>query len=122
MIPPLRFNARQLLLTRGLMPMLSAPPSDDGLGGGDPKGGDNGMLEQSIKLAARQGLVKADDHVVCVQVGGVLLLLLPPCGFDERLARREAVAFSIVNGYECTLKLFNINCMYNLMVQLWRCY
>ena len=72
-IPKSRFNARQLLLTRGLMPMLSAPPSD-GLGGGneaDMAAGSRGMLEQSIRLAAQQGMIKADDHVVCVQVGRV---------------------------------------------------
>ncbi|MEW5297257.1 MAG: hypothetical protein WDW36_000480 [Sanguina aurantia] len=51
-----RSNARQCLLTRGLMPMLAAPsPSGDAL------------LEEAVAVAGRMGLVKPHDHVVCVQ-------------------------------------------------------
>ena len=60
---PLRSNARQLLLTRGLMPMLSAPAV------GGSKSNDS-MLDDAVHLASQQGLVAAHDHVVCVQVRG----------------------------------------------------
>lgn len=51
-----RANARQCLLSRGLLPMLAAPsPSGDAL------------LNEAVGLAGRVGLVKPNDQIVCVQ-------------------------------------------------------
>mmetsp|Transcript_33774 Transcript_33774/g.60980 ORF Transcript_33774/g.60980 Transcript_33774/m.60980 type:complete len:646 (-) Transcript_33774:934-2871(-) len=51
-----RSSARQCLITRGLLPVLAAPgPSGDAL------------LEESIAMSVKLGLVKANDHVVCIQ-------------------------------------------------------
>lgn len=51
-----RHNARQCLMTRGLLPMLAAP---------SPNG--DAVLEEAILVAAQVGLVKPHQHVVCVQ-------------------------------------------------------
>jgi hypothetical protein len=51
-----RHNARQCLLTRGLLPMLAAP---------QPHG--DAVLEEAIAIASRMGVIKAHDHVVVVQ-------------------------------------------------------
>lgn len=48
--------ARQCMLTRGLLPMLAAPSNN----------ADN-LLDQAVRTAASRGLVRAHDHVVCVQ-------------------------------------------------------
>lgn len=48
--------ARQCLLTRGVHPMLSAPGHNE-----------DAMLEDAVRIAARKGMVKAHDHVVCIQ-------------------------------------------------------
>lgn len=51
-----RHNARQCLLTRGLLPVLATPQ----------RTGD-GVLEEAIAAAARMGLVQPHAHVVAVQ-------------------------------------------------------
>ncbi|KIY95248.1 hypothetical protein MNEG_12714 [Monoraphidium neglectum] len=51
-----KHNARQCLLTRGLLPMLATP---------QPNG--DAILEEAIAVAAGMGIVKANDHVVAVQ-------------------------------------------------------
>eukprot|EP00877_Chromochloris_zofingiensis_P009758 jgi/Chrzof1/5035/Cz15g09100.t1_PYK1[v5.2] len=51
-----RHNARQCLLTRGLLPMLATP---------QPHG--DAVLEEAILMAARMGIVKPHNHVVAVQ-------------------------------------------------------
>lgn len=47
-----RHNARQCLLTRGLLPMLATP---------QPHG--DAVLEEAILMAARMGIVKPHNHV-----------------------------------------------------------
>lgn len=49
-------NARQCLLTRGLIPMLATP---------QPHG--DAVLSEAIMAAARMGIVKPHNHVVAVQ-------------------------------------------------------
>jgi hypothetical protein len=49
-------NARQCLLTRGLLPMLATP---------QPHG--DAVLGEAIAMASRLGIVKPNAHVVAVQ-------------------------------------------------------
>lgn len=51
-----RHNARQCLLTRGLLPMLATP---------QPHG--DAVLGEAISAASRLGIVKPNNHVVAVQ-------------------------------------------------------
>lgn len=51
-----RHNARQCLLTRGLLPMLATP---------QPHG--DAVLGEAISMAGRLGIVKPNNHVVAVQ-------------------------------------------------------
>ncbi|GBF87464.1 pyruvate kinase [Raphidocelis subcapitata] len=51
-----RHNARQCMLTRGLLPILATPsPSGDAI------------LDEAVACAARMGIVHPQDHVVAVQ-------------------------------------------------------
>lgn len=51
-----RHNARQCLLTRGLLPMLATP---------QPHG--DAVLGEAISMAGKLGIVKPHNHVVAVQ-------------------------------------------------------
>lgn len=51
-----RHNARQVMLTRNVLPMLATP---------SPNG--DAVLEEAISMAAYSGLVQPHQHVVCVQ-------------------------------------------------------
>ncbi|GAX82387.1 hypothetical protein CEUSTIGMA_g9815.t1 [Chlamydomonas eustigma] len=53
-----RLTARQLLLVRGIMPMLSPPTSALS---------STTMLTEAIRIAAKKGMLKPHDYVVCVQ-------------------------------------------------------
>ncbi|KAL3159599.1 hypothetical protein ABBQ38_010011 [Trebouxia sp. C0009 RCD-2024] len=51
-----RSLARQCLIMRGVVPMLAAPSS----------GSTDNMLQDAVTAAAKRGLVRPNDHVVCV--------------------------------------------------------
>eukprot|EP00891_Asterochloris_glomerata_P003175 jgi/Astpho2/3175/e_gw1.00052.17.1_t len=51
-----RATARQCQISRGLLPVLAAP---------SPSG--ETLLEEAVLMSAKVGLVRANDHIVCVQ-------------------------------------------------------
>lgn len=95
-----RANARQCLLSRGILPMLSTPGHTE-----------NVMLQEAVKSAAAMGLVKAHSYVVCVQrihhEYCVKVMSVDPRGRGvEAAPRRSHTTFQQLPGVLCNSSPF----------------
>lgn len=71
-----RSSARQALITYGLMPVLAAPTPSSSAG--------EGLIEEAVLMAARNEVVKPNDHVVVVSRSSNDEFLIKVVSVDER--------------------------------------
>lgn len=71
-----RSSARQALITYGLMPVLAAPTPSSSAG--------EGLIEEAVLMAARNEVVKPNDHVVIVSRSSSDEFLIKVVSVDER--------------------------------------